>query len=172
VAFRSSRAEPFGEAFLRRSIRRLLVGDLPGVRVAFLDAVRALRRRELSTHDVSSRVRLTKTPAKYLETRARRRELPYEALLAGGRTEWKVGERIRVYRTRTGSAVVGDPDLPDRRDYDVEHYLTVLRDTFAARLARALRPGDGAALFDDPAQLSLVPPAFESMRTILTVSRL
>ena len=170
VAFRSSRAEPFGEAFLRRSIRRLLAGDLVGVRDAFLDTVRALRRRDLSTHEVSSRVRLTKTPAKYFETRTRRRELPYEALLASGRTEWKAGERIRVYRTRTGSAVVGDPDLPDRRDYDVEHYLRVLRDTFAARLARALRPGDGAALFEDPDQLPLVVPSFESMRTILTVS--
>src|SRR5678816_2462481 len=30
VAFRSSRAEPFGEAFLRRSIKRLLTGDVPG----------------------------------------------------------------------------------------------------------------------------------------------
>ncbi len=170
VAFRSSRAEPFGEAFLRRSIRRLLAGDLVGVRDAFLDTVRALRRRDLSTHEVSSRVRLTKTPAKYFETRTRRRELPYEALLASGRTEWKAGERIRVYRTRTGSAVVGDPDLPDRRDYDVEHYLRVLRDTFAARLARALRPGDGAALFEDPDQLPLVVPSFQSMRTILTVS--
>ena len=168
VAFRSSRAEPFGEAFLRRSIRRLLVGDLAGVRDAFLDTVRALRRRELSTHDVSSRVRLTKTPAKYLATRARRRELPYEAMLASGRTEWNVGERIRVYRTRAGSGVVGDADQPDRRDYDVEHYLRVLRETFAARLARALRPGDFAALFEDPAQLSLAPPSFESIRTILT----
>ena len=168
VAFRSSRAEPFGEAFLRRSIRRLLVGDLAGVRDAFLDTVRALRRRELATHDVSSRVRLTKTPAKYLETRARRREFPYEAMLASGRTEWKVGERIRVYRTRAGSGVVGDTGQPDRRDYDVEHYLRVLRETFAARLARALRPGDFAALFEDPAQLSLAPPNFASIRPILT----
>ena len=29
VAFRSSRAEPFGEAFLRRAIERLLAGELP-----------------------------------------------------------------------------------------------------------------------------------------------
>jgi hypothetical protein len=29
--------------------------------------LRALRRRELSAYDVSSRVRLTKTPAKYAE---------------------------------------------------------------------------------------------------------
>src|SRR5207249_620978 len=36
VAFRSSRAEPYGEAFLRRSIGRLLVGDVGGVRDAYL----------------------------------------------------------------------------------------------------------------------------------------
>ena len=59
VAFRSSRAEPFGEAFLRRAISRLLVGDVPGVREAYLATVEALRRRELPTRDVSSRVRLT-----------------------------------------------------------------------------------------------------------------
>ena len=32
VAFRSSRAEPFGEAFLRRALGRLLAGDVAGVR--------------------------------------------------------------------------------------------------------------------------------------------
>lgn len=171
VAFRSSRAEPFGEAFLRKAIGRLLVGDLVGVREAYLSSVTALRRRELSTHDVSSRVRLTKTPAKYLETRERRRELPYEAMLASGRTDWKPGERVRVYRTKAGSSgVVGGPDQPDRRDYLVEHYLRVLRETFAARLARGLNPGDFAALIEDPDQLSLVPPSFEVMTTILTVT--
>src|SRR5206468_1336573 len=86
VAFRSSRMEPFGDAFLRRAIGRLLAGDVPGVRAAYLDTVRALARRELGAWDVSSRVRLTKTPADYLATRETRRELPYEAMLAAGRT--------------------------------------------------------------------------------------
>jgi len=36
VAFRSSRAEPFGEAFLRRAIRALLTGDVSGVREAYV----------------------------------------------------------------------------------------------------------------------------------------
>src|ERR1700730_3213011 len=99
VAFRSSRAEPYGEAFLRRAIRRLLVGDIVAVREAYVDTVTALRRRELPTHDVSSRVRLAKKPAQYRDVRDRRRELPYEAMLASGRTSWSVGERVRVYRT-------------------------------------------------------------------------
>ena len=41
VAFRSSRAEPFGEAFLRRAIGRLLIGDVAGVRQAYLATIDA-----------------------------------------------------------------------------------------------------------------------------------
>jgi DNA polymerase, archaea type len=177
VAFRSSRAEPYGEAFLRRAIRRLLVGDIVGVRDAYVDTVTALRRRELPTHDASSRVRLTKSPAQYREVRDRRRELPYEAMLASGRTSWSVGERVRVYRTEAGiGGVVVDADdagahgVADRRDYDVEHYVRVLRDTFAARLARAFTLTDFDAVFADPFQLSLFTPSLATMRTVLTTN--
>ena len=93
VAFRSSRSEPFGDAFLRRAIERLLRGDVAGVRQCYVATVAALRARSLPTHDVSSRVRLTKTSEQYLATRQARRELAYEALLANGRTGWSVGER-------------------------------------------------------------------------------
>jgi DNA polymerase I len=175
VAFRSSRAEPYGEAFLRRSIARLLAGDIEGVRDSYLHTLRSLRRRELPTHDVSSRVRLTKTPERYLAVREKRREQSYEALLASGRTSWRVGDRVRIYRTRSGAgAVVPDhPDdgsehgVNDLRDYDVDHYARLLRDTFAARLARAFTPADFAALFADPDQLSLFSPAIETIRAVL-----
>ncbi|HEX8904508.1 MAG TPA: DNA polymerase domain-containing protein, partial [Longimicrobiaceae bacterium] len=174
VAFRSSRAEPFGEAFLERALARLFEGDLGGVREAYLASLAALRRRELATFEVSSRVRLTKTPARYAETRESRRELAYEALLASGRTSWRVGERVRVYRTRGGGrACPASPDDDfygngaDPRDYDVDHYSRVLRDTFAVRLARALTPDDFAALFADPDQLSLFEPSTASMHPIL-----
>jgi DNA polymerase I len=174
VAFRSSRAEPFGESFLRRAITRLLSGDVVGVRDAYLAMLGALRRYELPTYDVSSRVRLTKSPAQYLESRETRRELPYEAMLASGRTTWSVGDRVRVYRTRGGSAGVvaesddGAPnDALDPRDYDVDHYARVLRDTFAARLARAFTPEDFDALFADPVQLPLFPAGVEEMRPVL-----
>ena len=116
VAFRSSRAEPFGEAFLRRAISRLVAGDVVGVRDAYLDTVLALRRRTVSTHDVSSRVRLTKSPERYAAVRERRRELPYEAMLASGHTHWSVGDRVRVYRTRAGEGRVVDSD----DDADIE----------------------------------------------------
>jgi DNA polymerase, archaea type len=178
VGFRSSRAEPFGEAFLRRSLPRLLVGDVTGVRDVYLSFVLALRRRELPTWDVSSKVRLTRTPAEYHAIRESRRELTYEALLASGRTSWSVGDRIRVYRTETGyGGLVVDPDeegagpvRADRRDYDVDHYVRVLRDTFAARLARAFTPGDFDAVFADPDQPSLFPESLAATRTVLTPS--
>ncbi|MEO5987571.1 MAG: ribonuclease H-like domain-containing protein [Candidatus Eisenbacteria bacterium] len=173
VAFRSSRAEPFGEAFLRRAVGRLLSGDVPGVRQAYVDAVVALRRREYSTFDVSSRVRLTKTPAQYRDARDGRREHSYEAMLASGRHEWRRGERVRVYRTRDGAAkVASDPSegtggAGEPRDYDVDHYLRVLKSNFAVRLARAFAPEDFAALFSDPDKPSLFPPTYEKMSPLL-----
>jgi DNA polymerase elongation subunit (family B) len=174
VAFRSSRAEPYGEAFLRRALLRLFAADVSGVRETYLATLDALRRRELPTYDVSSRVRLTKSPAKYAETRESRREFAYEALLASGRTSWRVGERVRVYRTHSGGGAVvasAEEDASGRdadpRDYDVDHYARVLRDTYAARLARALTPTDFAAVFADPDQLSLFAPSTAAMRPIL-----
>jgi DNA polymerase elongation subunit (family B) len=172
VAFRSSRAEPYGEAFLRRAVTRLLNDDVAGVHEVYVAAVDVLRRREVTRREVSSRVRLTKSPERYLESRERRRELPYEAMLASGITNWSVGDRVRVYRTKAGEGRVVDPDETDAehdpRDYDVEYYVRQLRDTFAARLARALTPADFDAVFADPDQFSLLPPSFETMRPILT----
>jgi DNA polymerase elongation subunit (family B) len=176
VAFRSSRVEPFGEKFLRRAIGRLLVDDVVGVHEAYLATVSALRRRETSTHDVSSRVRLTKTPAQYLESRERRRELAYDALFAAGRTSWSIGDRVRVYRNSAGDGALvvepddegGDPSLADRRDYDVDHYTRVLRDSFAVRLARAFTHEDFAAVFADPDQPSLFQPPIAEIRSVLT----
>ena len=168
VAFRSSRAEPFGEAFLRRAIARLLRCDVAGVREAYLATLDALRRRELPSFEVSSRVRLTKSPMEYKFTREARRELAYEALLAIGRTDWSIGDKVRVYRTVQAGGGVIDEDAPDRRDYDVAHYERVLRDTFAARLERAFEPVDYEAVFASPDQMLLFAPAVEEIRTVLT----
>jgi DNA polymerase I len=166
VAFRSSRAEPFGQAFLRRSITALLTNDLRAVRDAWVEAVLDLRDRRVSTHDVSSRVRLTKSPDRYAALREHRREAMYEALLASGRTDWRVGDRVRVYRARGGWTMLREDYDP--RDYDIEHYVRALRANYASRLARALTPEDAAALFEDPDQPSLFAPDFLNMRPILT----
>jgi len=177
VAFRSSRSEPFGERFLREAIARLFADDVAGVREVFLATITALRRRELATYDVSSRVRLTKTPAQYLALRDSRRELAYEAMLASGRPAWSIGERVRIYRTARGLGRLIDKVDPaeddalqadDPRDYDVEHYVRILREQFASRLARALAPEVYAAVFADPDQLSLFAPSLADARPILT----
>ena len=176
VAFRSSRAEPFGETFLRRSIARLLAGDVAGVRDIYVATLDALRRRELPAFDVSSKVRLTKTPKQYLDARSTRRELPYEALLGSGRTVWNAGDRIRVYRGKSGAGrVIEEPEDgtaakvdTDRRDYDGDHYARLLRETFAARLACAFTPEDFETMFADPDQMSLFARPVAAMRTVLT----
>jgi len=176
VAFRSSRSEPFGERFLRLAIHRLLCGDVVGVRDAYVATLDSLRHRELPAYDVSSRVRLTKSPAEYRELRNTRRELPYEAMLANGRPQWSVGERVRVYRTRSGSGGLIEEDEGEAvdakraaaRDYDVEYYARLLRVTFAARLERAFTPADYAEVFADPDQLSLFAPPIDSIRPILS----
>jgi DNA polymerase, archaea type len=166
VAFRSSRAEPFGEAFLRRALGCLLAGDVPGVRAAYLEVIAALRRRDVATRDVAARFRLAKPPAEYLAARAARRELAYEAMIASGRASWDAGERVLIYRTRAGGARVLDGDP---RDYDVDHYTRTLRDHFAVRLERAFAADDFAAIFADPDQLSLFEPPLAGIRARLTV---
>ena len=179
VAFRSSRAEPFGENFLRRAIACLLAGDLLGVREAYVATAAAIRQRTLTTFDLSARVRLTKNPTQYLATRKLRRELSYEALLNNGHDDWAPGERIRIYRATRGRAgLLPDPEAPDGRaadadpdprDYDIDYYLRLLRETFAARLARGLTADDFAAICAAPEQPSLFERALGEARPILRV---
>jgi DNA polymerase elongation subunit (family B) len=165
VAFRSSRAEPFGQVFLRRAITALLSEDIAEIRAAWVGTVVALRHREIATHDVSSRVRLTKSAERYAALREHRREAMYEALLASGREHWRVGDRVRVYRRRDGWALLAEDSDP--LDYDVEHYVRSLRANYASRLVRALKPDDFANLFEDPDQPSLFAPDFSRVRPIL-----
>lgn len=174
VAFRSSRAEPFGEAFLRKAIMHLLGGDVAGVRQVYLATLDCLRRRDFPTRDISSRVRLTKTPAEYFAVRRGRRELPYEALLASGHTSWSVGDRVRVYRKKSGGCGLlkesddGHVEIRnDSRDYDIDHYTRQLRQMFASRLACAFTAADHEAVFADPDQMSLFMPAVTTIRTVL-----
>lgn len=167
VAFRSSRAEPFGDRFLRTAIRKLLEGDVAAVRDEYVRTISLLRTRSLPTYDVSSRVRLTKNAEQYERVRKLRRELPYEAMIASGRTTWRVGERARVYRTQGGGAGLvveaeeGGRGMSvaeggtDPRDYDVEFYVRLLRESFASRMVRAFTTEDFESLFADPVQPSL-----------------
>ena len=173
VAFRSSRSEPFGDKFLRHAIKVLLVGDIVGVRDSYLATIGALRTRALPTFEVSSRIRLTKSPEQYLATRSKRKELPYEALLGTGQMEWSIGDRIRVYRKQNATAgaitsAEDDAEANDPRDYDVDYYERLLRTSYAERLARAFTPQDFATVFANPDQFSLFARRVDAVCPILT----
>lgn len=166
VALRSSRAEPFGERFLRKALYCAMVGDIPGVRSAFEQTVQALVNRELPASDMAARIRLSKAPEAYLALRETHQEPAYEALLKAGRTTWYPGERVRFYKMR-GKQYVWVPEetietttnndwqdnssqpheIANRRDYDIDHYLQVLVSSYAARLRKAFSPDDFARLF-------------------------
>ena len=172
VAFRSIRMEPFGVEFLRRATERLLAGDVPGMHGVYVETAAALRRRTIPTEQVTVRARLTKSSKQYLAARTARREAAYEAMLASGRSVWRAGERIRFYRATGGRSVLFNEEnaatISDPRDYDVTHYVRLLRETFAARLARAFTVDDFMTLFADPEQPSLFAPPIESISPVLT----
>jgi hypothetical protein len=142
---------------------------VPGVREAYVETALAIRRRELPTSAMAARVRLTKTPQEYLATRSQRRELTYEALLCAGKQHWSIGDKIRVYRAAGDRAgLLRDDDDAPTRDYDVEYYARLLRETFASRLARGLTAEDYAHVVADPQQYSLFEFSLASAKPILT----
>lgn len=112
VALRSSRAEPFGERFLRKALLCVMTNDIVGLRRAYLETVDALRNRALPASELGAKVRLSKTPEAYMAARAGHPEAQYEALLAAGRTRWFPGERVRYYRARNKQYVW----LPEETD--------------------------------------------------------
>ena len=117
VALRSSRAEPFGERFLRQALFCTMTGDVDGARKAYIETAEALRQRLFTTSDVAARVRLSKSPEAYQTRRAGHAEQAYEALLAAGRTKWVPGERVRFYRA-VGGASVWIPDESEDISFD------------------------------------------------------
>jgi hypothetical protein len=82
---------------------------------------------------------------------------------------------VRVYRAsgRRAGLLPDDPEGDrvegdDPRDYDGEHYARLLRESYAARLARAFSEEGFRALFDDPDQPSLFSRIDELARPRLT----
>ena len=143
---------------------------MSGVHDEYLATMDKLRRRRIADSRCLLQRSAHQDPRAVSGNRESRRELPYEAMLANGRTAWSVGDRIRVYRTASGPGGVIDanPDCADRRDYDIDHYARVLRETFAVRLERAFTPFDYDAVFGDPDQMSLFSPPIDTIRTVLT----
>ncbi len=170
-ALRSSRSEPFGERFLHAALGHLMLGDISGLHRVYLQTVDALRGRQLTLADVATPARLSKAPGEYLASRGRLRESPYEAMLAAGRNNWRVGKRIRFYKTAEGGVAL----LPDAQDelssdaeedevrakpleprgYDVAHYLHIFHNSYVGRLRKAFTAEDFDRLFRHDAQIGL-----------------
>jgi DNA polymerase, archaea type len=148
-ALHSSRSETYGSQFLNQALRSLLEGDIVQVRNIFLETIRSLRSRALPTMDVAMGVKLTKSPLQYRDSR--RSEAMYEAMLASGFNDWRVGKRVRIYRATGNRWLVLKNDdevqFDDPRDYDVEHYVRSLKDSYAQRLRKAFQSEDFEHLF-------------------------
>ena len=56
------------------------------------------------------------------------------------------------------------PSLTDRRDYDIEHYLRILRDSYAERLRVVFEAEDFSQLFRLDAQQGLFDRPIEQMQ--------
>jgi DNA polymerase, archaea type len=173
---RSSSSPPFAGRFLTDALEYLLRGDLAAVVELYQATVKALRERRFPTSDVAVRTQLTKSSDDYRLSRQRLKEGPYEALLAAGREQWSVGERVRYYKAKrgyvwlpyapddlgdeaSGVAVTtlrgGAASAEDRRDYDVGYYTRLLHDSYASRMRKAFRAEDFARLFREKPQPGL-----------------
>ena len=113
VAFRSSRAEPFGQAFLRRALLSLLAGDVPGVRAAYMETIDALRRERRCQHRVPGPGRGIGRPRRRSRDRLERRGLRRQPKQPGSpRVCWNVPGVAAVHAaTRQGWCRAG----PGRR---------------------------------------------------------
>ncbi|HEX2913314.1 MAG TPA: DNA polymerase domain-containing protein [Chloroflexia bacterium] len=123
VAFHSSRSEPFGVKFLEKAVLYCLTGDIVMLRELYLETVAALLNQKLPSREVATVARLAKTPAEYMKKRRRQRETSYEALLAAGRRDWQVGERVRFYQGAGGLPVLlteEEEDAPAEEELDQE----------------------------------------------------
>lgn len=146
AAFKSSRNEPFGEKFFNEALPKLLICDFVGVHESFERAVHALRSRELPVEDLAVTVQLTKSEEAYKA--AGKKEEQYEVLLAS-KQGWQPGERVRYYQAARGRKGYKKLYEPGAKDYDTEYYVKKLRDTYAARLAKAVAPEDLNSLFGE-----------------------
>jgi DNA polymerase elongation subunit (family B) len=164
-AFRSARLEPFAEKWLSDVLEALLRDDIAYIRDAYLAQRQAIKDRSVPTRDVSSREKLTKSPAEYQASV--RAEPKYEAVLGSGRTSWEAGDRIAVYRADDMSwrLLEEDNDVA-AAPYSVKHYLDVL-EKMTQRLSKAFDSESFAAVFRPPEQPSLFDPPLDAIETQL-----
>ena len=151
-AFRASRLERFGEAFMRRIAPMALQGQAVGLRQAFLETVHLLRTAQVPLENLCVLVTLHKSPSQY--RRSGMREEPYEVLLAAGVRSWRVGQRIRYFRHHDGEPrLLREGDAVTAVAADAEYYVHRLRTVYGQQFAQAFRREDFARMFQLPAGL-------------------
>jgi len=151
-AFRASRLERFGEAFMQRIAPMALQGQAVGLRQAFLETVHLLRTAQVPLEDLCVLVTLHKSPSQY--RRSGMREEPYEVLLAAGVRSWRVGQRIRYFRHHDGEQrLLQEGDAVTAVAADAEYYVHRLRTVYGQQFAQAFRREDFARMFQLPAGL-------------------
>jgi DNA polymerase elongation subunit (family B) len=148
-AFRAGRLERFGDGFMHRAAACLLRSDVPGLRSVFLETLARLRNVEVSVDDLCVQVTLHKSPAQY--RRGGTHEEPYEVLLGAGVRSWRVGQRIRYFRTRGGETrlLVEGSELT-AADADTEYYVQRLSGLYCQQFAQAFRREDFLKIFRIP----------------------
>ena len=118
----------------------------------------------MPVEDLCVSVILSKTPQAY--AKSGRREEQYEVLLTSGREHWSPGQRVTYYQAR-GKRKKLLEEFAD--DYDVEHYVRRLRQTYCQRLAKAVTAEDFELLFGE--NLSLFEADLPDIRPITTRER-
>ncbi len=75
-----------------------------------------------------------------------------------------VHEPVTWVHSKSLFSAASAPSLIDRRDYDSEHYLRILRDSYAERLRVVFEPEDFSQLFRLDGQQGLFDRPIEQMR--------
>jgi DNA polymerase elongation subunit (family B) len=170
--FRTGRMERFGEEFMRRSAPLALLGDAVGLRALFLDTVHRLRTAQVPLTDLCVYVTLHKSPQQY--RRGGTREEAYEVLLDAGVRTWRVGQRIRYFRSRAGRPRllrVIDADRASAEEADSEYYVQRLSALYCQQFAQAFERADYARIFRVPTGTGPFAPE-PDLATIRTVATL
>jgi hypothetical protein len=149
TTFRPGRLERFGEDFIRTAAPLVLLGDVVGLRRAFTEVVHQLRTAQVALEDLCVLVTLHKSPPQY--RRSGTHEEPYEVLLAAGVRSWRVGQRIRYFRTRGGEPrLLQEGDEVSPAEADAEYYVQRLVAMYCGQFAQAFRREDFLRLFQVP----------------------
>jgi DNA polymerase elongation subunit (family B) len=121
-----------------------------GLRSVFLETVSLLRNGAIDLDDLCVQVTLHKSPAQYRQGGTH--EEPYEVLLGAGVRSWRVGQRIRYFRTRGGEArLLVEGSQLAAADADAEYYVQRLSGLYCQQFAQAFTREDFSKVFRVPA---------------------